>query len=151
MRSKPCSSQNYLCNCAWRWRLPICLHTRAPCTEPWRGWRRSQLHTGAGNSPEGCWSPYNMSRLGKGMQITVWSCRVFQEPHRNVGVDSLGVVWLRIPTQYLQRAPRIPSGIQATLHFFYWGSCPDYTPISPLCMGLKNPKKSIEPCGCRPN
>lgn len=75
------------------------------------------------------------------MWITVWSCRVLQEPHRNVGVDSLGIVWLRTSTQYLQRAPRIPSGIQATLHFFFWGSCPDYTPISPLCTGLKNPKE----------
>lgn len=73
--------------------------------------------------------------------ITVWSCRVLQEPHRNVGVDSLGILWLRTLTQYLQRALRILSGIQVTLHFFFWGSWPDYTPISSLRTGVKIPKE----------
>lgn len=45
--------------------------TRAPCTGPCQGWCKAQLHTGASNSQEGCWSPYITSSLGKGMDNCV--------------------------------------------------------------------------------
>jgi hypothetical protein len=120
-------------------------HPRAPGAGPW-----TCLHTRDGAGHSCTQEPVTLRRAAEvhtlqadweRAWITVWSCRILQEPHRNVGVDSLGIPCLRTPTQYLQRALRILSGIQVTLHFLFWGSWPDYTPISPLCTGAKIPKE----------